>query len=90
MTHVLRVALVVACLWAAAGCAGPAVTADDPRVAAVGLITDIDPNHGYMIVEFPTHRMFVSMDKRDIGKFIVGDTIRVDSFGRPLAPVPRG
>ena len=67
------------------GCAGPAAVApDDARVAAVGRITDLDVNHGYAIVEFPNGRMFVTLDKRDLGKYTVGDELRIDSFGRPL------
>ena len=55
----------------------------------VGRITDLDVNHGYAIVEFPTGRMFVNIDKRDMGKYIVGDDLRIDSYGRPLPPQPR-
>ena len=62
---------------------------DDARVAAVGRVADIDVNHGYLIAEFPNGRMFVSIDKRDLGKFIIGDEIRVDNFNRPLPPRPR-
>jgi hypothetical protein len=75
---------------ALAGCALTAAEPDSSRVAATGRITDIDPNHGYAIVEFsPGNRMFVNMDKRELGQFIVGDEIRVDTFGRPLPPLPR-
>jgi hypothetical protein len=74
---------------ALAGCMLSAAQPDDSRVAAVGRITDIDPHHGYAIVEFPTGRWFVNLDKRDMGKFIVGDELRIDSFGRPLPPQPR-
>ena len=61
---------------------------DESRVAAVGRIADVDANHGYLIVEFPTGRMFVTVDKRDLGKYIVGDDLRIDSYGRPLPPKP--
>ena len=75
---------------AVAGCAlAPAAGTDDSRVAAVGRITDLDNNHGYAIVEFPNGRMFVNIDKREMGKYIVGDELRVDSYGRPLPPQPR-
>ena len=87
MNSLLRVALVLSLLGAGVG---PAPAAqDDGREAAVGRITDIDANHGYVIAEFPNGRMFVTIDKRDIGKFIVGDDLRIDSFGRPLPPQPR-
>ena len=74
---------------AVAGCALAPAETDDSRVAAVGRITDIDAHHGYAIVEFPSGRMFVTLDKRDIGRFVVGDELRVDSYGRPLPPQPR-
>ena len=87
MNGVLRVALVLALLGAGVG---PALAAQhDRQEAAVGRIVDIDANHGYVIAEFPNGRMFVTIDKRDIGKFIVGDDLRIDSFGRPLPPQPR-
>ena len=72
-----------------AGCALAPAETDDSRVAAVGRITDIDGQHGYAIVEFPNGRMVVSIDKRDLDKYVVGDELRVDSYGRPLPPQPR-
>jgi hypothetical protein len=72
-----------------AGCALAPAGTDDSRVAAVGRITDLDPGHGFAIVEFPTGRMFVTIEKRDMGKYIVGDELRIDSYGRPLPPLPR-
>jgi hypothetical protein len=87
MNSLLRVALMLALSGAGVG---PALAAQhDGREAAVGRITDIDASHGYVIAEFPNGRMFVTIDKRDIGKFIVGDDLRIDSFGRPLPPQPR-
>ena len=87
MNNLLRVALVLGLLGAGVG---PAPAAQhDGQQAAVGRITDIDGNHGYVIAEFPNGRMFVSIEKRDIGKYIVGDDLRIDSFGRPLPPLPR-
>ena len=74
---------------ALAACPLGAAESDDSRVAAGGRITDIDANHGYAIVEFPTGRWFVNIDKRDLGRFTVGDELRIDSFGRPLPPQPR-
>lgn len=87
--NVLGRALVLLALGVTA-CASLAPTgSDDARVAAVGRITDIDANHGYTIVEFPTGHMFVNLDKRDLGKYVVGDELRIDSYGRPLPPQPR-
>jgi hypothetical protein len=87
MNSLLRVALVLALLGVGVG---PALAAQhDGQEAAVGRIVDIDANHGYVIAEFPNGRKFVSMDKRDMGKYIVGDDLRIDSFGRPLPPKPR-
>ena len=87
MNSSLRVALVLVLLGAGVG---PAPAAQhDRQEAAVGRIVDVDANHGYVIAEFPNGRMFVSIDKRDMGKYIVGDDLRIDSFGRPLPPQPR-
>jgi hypothetical protein len=82
--------LVGGALVAVAGC-GMAASGveDDSRTAAVGRIVDMDANHGYAIVEFPERRMFVHLGKRDMDKYLVGDDLRVDSFGRPLPPLPR-
>ena len=89
VTTLARLALFVLLPLCLAACALTApAPSDDARVAAVGRIVDIDANHGFAIVEFPTHRMFITLDKRDLGKFIVGDEMRVDSFGRPLPPRP--
>jgi hypothetical protein len=74
---------------ALAGCALTAAEPDDSRTAAVGRIVDIDTNHGYAIVEFPDRRMFVHLGSRGMDKYFVGDDLRIDSFGRPLPPVPR-
>ena len=62
-----------------------ATTVDDTsRVAAVGRISDIEVQHGYAIVEFPNGRMNVSMDKRELEQYRIGDQLRIDSYGRPL------
>jgi hypothetical protein len=72
------------------GCALTAPGLDDSRTAAVGRIVDLDSNHGFAIVEFPPgRRMFVHLGKRDLEKYEVGDDLRVDSYGRPLPPLPR-
>ena len=73
----------------APGClpgAGSALAAEEPasREAAVGRVVGIEVNHGFLIAEFPTGRMFVGMDKPELGSYIVGDEIRIDTFGRPL------
>jgi hypothetical protein len=66
-------------------CAFTTVTVDDTsRVAAVGRISDIEVLHGYAIVAFPNGRMNVSMDKRELEQYRVGDELRIDSYGRPL------
>ena len=83
MTRALALALLA---LAVAGCALAAAPPPDmSRVAAVGRIVDLDNNHGYAIVEFPNGRMFVSMDKREMDRYRVGDELRIDSFGRPLS-----
>ncbi len=66
-------------------CASTFATVDDTsRVAAVGRISDIEVLHGYAIVEFPNGRMNVSMDKRELEQYRIGDQLRIDSYGRPL------
>jgi hypothetical protein len=85
MKNSLRVTVVLVLLGLASlGGVGPLAAQTDPQEAAVGRIVDIDVHHGYLIVEFPNGRMNVSIDKREIGQYIVGDEIRIDSFGRPL------
>jgi hypothetical protein len=72
------------------GCALTAVPADDSRTAAVGRILDLETNHGFAIVEFPEgRRMSVHLGMRDLDKYTVGDDLRIDSYGRPLPPLPR-
>ena len=89
MRSLIIVLVGLALVGALVGCALNGAGGDDSRTAAVGRIVDIDTNHGYAIVEFPERRMFVHLGKRDLGKYVVGDDLRVDSFGRPLPPVPR-
>jgi len=86
---VIIVLVVSALVGAVAGCALTDAGLDDSRTAAVGRIVDIDANHGYAVVEFPDRRMFVHLGSRGLDKYFVGDDLRVDSFGRPLPPVPR-
>jgi len=66
-------------------CAISAATpVDSSRVAAVGRITDIEAQHGYVVVEFPNGRMNVSVDKRWLERYRIGDQLAIDSYGRPL------
>ena len=88
-TFVIVVLVGGALVGAVAGCALNGAGPDDSRTAAVGRIVDLDANHGYAIVEFPDRRMFVHLGKRDMDKYLIGDDLRIDSFGRPLPPVPR-
>jgi hypothetical protein len=58
----------------------------------VGRIIDMEYHHGYVVVQFPTRRMYVTMDKREMGQYAVGDEISLDTFGRPqprVQPPPR-
>lgn len=50
-------------------------------------VTHVDTHGGFMIVEWPTGRSFVMIDKRDAGNYHVGDTVRLDSALRPLGRV---
>jgi hypothetical protein len=81
MTRRLRVIVAVALV--AAGCAGVVAAQTD---VTVGRIVDMEPFHGYVVVEFANGRMNVAMDKREMGRYIIGDEIYIDSFGRPVAP----
>jgi len=66
-------------------CALPApAPLDQSRVAAVGRISDIEAQHGYVVVQFPNGPMNVSIDKRLLDNYRVGDQIAIDSYGRPL------
>jgi len=68
-----------------AACATPvAPVVDKSRVAAVGRITDIEVQHGYLVVRFPNGPMNVSIDKRALEHYRVGDELYIDSYGRPL------
>ena len=87
MNTFLRFALVLVLLSAGVG---PALGAQhDRQEAAVGHIVDIDAHHGYVIAEFTNGRMFVSIDKRAIDQYRIGDDLRIDSFGRPLPRLGR-
>ena len=79
MSHLLRAA--IAAVLLTVGWAGAAAAQDE---VTVGRIVDMEPHHGYVVVQFTNGRMNVSMDKRHMGQYIVGDEIRIDSFGRPL------
>ena len=66
-------------------CAMPAApVVDQSRVAAVGRITDIEAQHSYLVVQFPNGPMNVSVDKRALERYRVGDELLIDSYGRPL------
>ena len=71
-------------LWLAAGCAALSTEAPPRQPAAVGRIDVIDGHEGFIIAEFPTGRMMIGIDKRDLGRYVSGGEIRIDSFGRPL------
>jgi len=86
MNGLLRVPLVLFLLGA--GVAPAPASQHDGQEAAVGRIVDMEYLHSYVVVEFPNGRMNVSIDKREMGQYVVGDEIRVDSFGRPLPRRP--
>ena len=84
--HFARFLVLLASAFLLGSCAAP--VAEDPtsREAAAGRVVGIEGKRGYLIAEFPSGRMYVGMDKRELGRYIVGDPIRIDSFGRPLPP----
>ena len=65
-------------------CAMPTGQYQPAPAAAVGRIEGIEFHHGYITAQFPNGRMNVSMDKREIEHYRIGDEIRIDSYGRPL------
>lgn len=86
MNSLRRVALVLVLLGAGVG---PVPAAQhDGQEAAVGRIVFMEYLHGYVVVDFPNGRMNVAMDKREMGQYVAGDDIRIDSFGRPLPRRP--
>jgi hypothetical protein len=86
LSRLLVVAMVALGAVLAVG-GGPAAAEDE-----VGRIIDMEYHHGYVVVQFPSRRMYVTMDKREMGQYIVGDEIWLDTFGRPqprVQPPPR-
>ncbi len=65
----------------------PASAADDD----VGRIVLIDAFDGILVVDFPTGRRVVNVDRRESYRFALGQEIRLDPLGAPV-PVgsPRG
>lgn len=73
-----------AALWLAVGCAAIRNEAPPSQAAAVGRVDVVDATEGFILAEFPSGRMMIGLDKREIGHWVSGDEIRIDSFGRPL------
>jgi hypothetical protein len=65
----------------------PASAADD----SVGRIVLIDAFDGILVVDFPTGRRVVNVDRRESYRFALGQEIQLDQRGAPV-PVgsPRG
>ena len=79
-----RLPVLLISIFLLGACAAPVAEVPTSQGAAVGRVVDIQVTHGYLIAEFPSGRMYVGMDKRELGWYIVGDQIRIDTFGRPL------
>lgn len=77
----LRAALAILGI-ALTGCA--TAPAEPPAGSFTARVTHVDAHGGFMIVEWPTGRSFVMVDKREAGHYHVGDTVRLDSALRPL------
>jgi hypothetical protein len=75
----LAVALVVLLL------ATPVLAAEDGE-AVTGRIEIIEGLHGYVIAVFPSGRLVINVDQRELGHYRAGDEIRIDGAGRPLPP----
>lgn len=70
-------------LWIAALVAAPAHAAED---AGVGLIVLVDTYDGFLLVDFPTGRRVVSVDRREAQRYLPGERIRLDPLGHPVPP----
>lgn len=72
----LALALLIAALVAA-----PAHSAED---VGVGLIVLVDTYDGFLLVDFPTGRRLVSVDRREAQRYLPGERIRLDPRGHPV------
>jgi len=79
----MRGLLLALAIGSCIGCAGLADW-PAPQVADVGRVEFKDINEGYIVATFPRGPVIIAMDKREMGHYIPGDEIRIDSFGRPL------
>jgi hypothetical protein len=85
MTTRLARALLVLLLGSAPalGACSPASENSPPQMASIARVAGVEVQHGYLIAEFADgRRMNVSMDKRALGWYVVGDQIWIDSYGR--------
>ncbi len=69
-----------------AGCATSRIPPPRPPGATAGRIAFIDGTEGIVTADFPTGRMVIGMDKRELWHYAPGDEIWIDSYGRPLPP----
>ena len=79
-----RCLLALAALVLVACAMPPPAPIDTRGAAAVGRITDIEVQHGFLVVQFPNGPMNVSVDMRALERYRVGDQLAIDSYGRPL------
>ncbi|MGH7390302.1 MAG: hypothetical protein ACREM3_12720 [Candidatus Rokuibacteriota bacterium] len=78
---ILRLVLVAGL---AAGCAGSLREAPVPAAAEVGRVEFEVANEGYIVASFPSGSRMIAMDRFQMSRYVPGDEIRIDSFGRPL------
>ena len=79
----LRTAVAILGMTILTGCAVATPSAPPPG-SITARVVHVDAFGGFMIVEWPAGRSFITVDNRDAGHYHVGDTILLDSALRPL------
>ncbi|HEV8642510.1 MAG TPA: hypothetical protein VGV13_15565 [Methylomirabilota bacterium] len=83
---IVRLTLMLLAAGLAVGCTvARGSRPDDPGVIGA-VITYIDVYDGYMVVEWPGGRSTISMDRRALYQYRIGDDVALDSA---LRPIPR-
>jgi hypothetical protein len=78
-----RVRMILLASLVGAGCTMTPPAPQGPA-AAVGRVTHIGSDHGYVIASFPDGPRTISVDHRDLEYYSIGSEIFLDSSGRPL------
>lgn len=81
---IVPAALTLLAVVLAAGCALPAAAPPADSGVIRAIVTHIDADHGYLVVEWSAGRTLISMDPRALGYYRIGDAVALDSALRPL------